>query len=470
MVFSSITFLFCILPLFLITSFVARRLKAAAGRNAVLLLVSLLFYTWGEAVNVLLLIALGFFNYGGGLLLSKTPWPRLTVSLLVACNLAVLAWFKYVVWLLSFFVPQGWSNPVLPTALPLGISFFTFHAVSYLIDVHRKDIVPARSSLNFLTYFCMFPHLVAGPIVRYRHIQNELSHLDNDPNLFSFGMYRFLLGFNKKILLANMVAPIVDNAFIWQIEDGIGHLPISCADAWLGAVAYTLQIYFDFSAYSDMAIGLAAMAGFRFAENFQRPYSASSIREFWRRWHISLSSWFRDYLYLPLGGNRQGQTRTLLNLLVVFTLCGLWHGANLTFLVWGLWHGMFLVFERLGWGKLLQRLPSWLGRLYTILIVLLGWVFFQSKNLERAVAYLKTMFMPWTAEGGIALTYFGAGITAIAIGIFLCLLPDRLLPTPDSAHPEQVHRWHMLVQALLFFPALAFLVSGSRNPFIYFNF
>ena len=159
-----------------------------------------------------------------------------------------------------------------------------------------------------------------------------------------------------------------------------------------------------------------------------------------------------------------------INLLVVFTLCGLWHGANLTFLVWGLWHGMFLVFERLGWGKLLQRLPSWLGRLYTILIVLLGWVFFQSKNLERAVAYLKTMFMPWTVEGGIALTYFGAGITAIAIGIFLCLLPDPLVPTPDSAHPEQVHRWHMLIQALLFFPALAFLVSGSRNPFIYFNF
>ncbi|HBT96632.1 MAG TPA: hypothetical protein DEB25_02805 [Desulfobulbaceae bacterium] len=231
-----------------------------------------------------------------------------------------------------------------------------------------------------------------------------------------------------------------------------------------------MQIYFDFSAYSDMAIGLAAMAGFRFAENFERPYSSASIREFWRRWHISLSTWFRDYLYFPLGGNRQGQTRTLVNLLVVFALCGLWHGANLTFLIWGLWHGLFLVLERLGWGRLLGRLPRPLGRFYTLLVVLFGWVFFQSKDMEQAVAYLKTMLMPWVSGGGISLTYFGAGVTAIAIGLFLCLLPDRWAPTPDSAHPEQVRLWQMLIQALLFFPALAFLVSGSRNPFIYFNF
>jgi len=226
--------------------------------------------------------------------------------------------------------------------MPLGISFFTFHAISYLVDIHRKDIKPARSVADFFAYFCMFPHLVADPIVRYAQIREQISGRRPDRELFNFGVYRFLLGLNKKVIIANSVSVIADTAFTNNmLGSGLGMM-----DAWVGIAAYTIQIYFDFSAYSDMAIGLAAMPGFRFEENFRRPYSSASIKEFWRRWHISLSSWFRDYLYIPLGGNRKGNLVSFCNLIIVFFLCGLWHGANLTFIIWGLWHGGFLVIER----------------------------------------------------------------------------------------------------------------------------
>lgn len=299
MVFASLSFIFLLLPLFLAIDFSARLAKPGTLRNVGLLLISLLFYTWGEAAGVFLLLVLGVINYVAGNYLPKSKNPRLWIAAFVSLNLAVLVGFKYAYWLLSFVLPALANKTA---SMPLGISFFTFHAISYLIDVYRRQVAPARNALDFLTYFCMFPHLVAGPIVRYAQVKDDLSTRGPDRELFTFGMYRFLVGLNKKVIIANSVAILADSAF--SMSAG-GHLHFF--DAWLGLMAYAIQIYFDFSGYSDMAIGLAAMAGFHFEENFQRPYSSTSIREFWRRWHISLSSWLRDYLYIPLGGNKRGE-------------------------------------------------------------------------------------------------------------------------------------------------------------------
>lgn len=316
MVFASLSFIFILLPLFLVVDFSARLAKSAVLRNSGLLFISLLFYTWGEAANVFLLFGLGIVNYAAGNYLPKSKNPRRCIAIFVAVNLAVLIGFKYACWLLAFVIPALVGKKA---SLPLGISFFTFHAISYLIDVHRRHIAPAKTALDFLTYFCMFPHLVAGPIVRYAQVRDDLAGRGPNRDLFSFGLYRFLVGLNKKVIIANSVAVMADSAFLMSAG---GHLHFF--DAWLGIMAYAVQIYFDFSGYSDMAIGLAAMAGFHFDENFRRPYSSASIREFWRRWHISLSSWLRDYLYIPLGGNKGSRQATYRNLLIVFALCGLW--------------------------------------------------------------------------------------------------------------------------------------------------
>jgi alginate O-acetyltransferase complex protein AlgI len=298
MVFTSLSFIFLLLPFFLAIDILLRYSKPEVSRNIGLLFISLIFYTWGEASNVFILLALGVINYAAGNHLPKSKNPRLWLAAFVAVNLAVLVGFKYAYWLLSFILPVLENKKA---SMPLGISFFTFHAISYLVDVYRRQIPPEKTVLGFLAYFCMFPHLIAGPIVRYAQIKDDLSARGPDKELFSFGMYRFLVGLNKKVIIANSVAVMADSAFSLSADGNLHFF-----DAWLGITAYAIQIYFDFSGYSDMAIGLAAMAGFHFAENFRRPYSSTSIREFWRRWHISLSSWLRDYLYIPLGGNRGG--------------------------------------------------------------------------------------------------------------------------------------------------------------------
>ncbi len=460
MVFSSVSFLFFIFPLFFLGDRLARRSGSVIWRNSSLLAVSLLFYIWGESTNVLILIFLGLMNYYGARTMAASPRAKIWAGLLVTLNLTVLFVFKYAAWVWSLIDPTFYGRGL---GLPLGISFFTFHAISYVLDVYRQDVEPAATALDFMTYFCMFPHLVAGPIVRYAQVQEELVNRDDGPDMLSFGVYRFLLGFNKKLLVANTVSPLADAAFLGPQVGGFG-------DAWLGILAYTVQIYFDFSAYSDMAIGLAALAGFKFRENFLRPYSASSVRDFWRRWHISLSSWLRDYLYIPLGGNRSGVGRTYINLVLVFLLCGLWHGANFTFILWGLWHGLFLVVERLGWGRVLDKAPRLLSRFYTLLVVVCGWVFFRASDLGQAVNYLSALFNPFT-DSTIILHNFSRAGFGLVVGIFLCLLPDRLLPAAvESRNPGAVELAPLVVQALLFVPSMISLIGGSRNPFIYFNF
>ena len=461
MVFASLAFVFLILPLFLIGDFATRQFKSGTWRNIWLVTISLIFYVWGEAASIFLLLALGILNYWAGRYLPGSRRPRLWLSVFIAVNLSVLVGFKYVFWLTSLL---GLYVSAKAPSLPLGISFFTFHAISYLADVYRRQIAPAKTMLDFLTYFCMFPHLVAGPIVRYAQVLGDLSCRGPDRELFSFGLYRFLIGLNKKVLIANSVAIMADSAFTLS---RFGHL--HSPDAWLGLLAYAIQIYFDFSGYSDMAIGLAAMAGFRFEENFNRPYSSVSMRDFWHRWHISLSSWLRDYIYLPLGGSRGHWLTICRNLLLVFFLCGLWHGAEASFIVWGLWHGLFLLIERWRvWGLWLAKMPAWLARLYVWLVFLIGWVFFRAENLPVAFAYLKSMFAFSLAP--VALVYYWAALAILAIGVLLCLLPDKYLPVPTSRKPGAYSDAFYGLQAGLAVFSVAFLLSGARNPFIYFNF
>jgi len=311
----------------------------------------------------------------------------------------------------------------------------------------------------------MFPHLVADPIVRYAQVREQISQRGPDRELFNFGVYRFLLGLNKKVIIANSVSVVADAAFTNNtFGNGLGMM-----DAWIGIAAYTIQIYFDFSAYSDMAIGLAAMAGFRFEENFRRPYSSVSIKEFWRRWHISLSGWFRDYLYIPLGGNRKGNLVSFRNLIIVFFLCGLWHGANFTFIIWGLWHGGFLVIERFQAVEgVFNRIPIALKRLYALLVVMLGWVFFRADTMSDAGFYLGSLFSFNFSE--VTLTFHAFGCLVLVLAGVLCLIPDRLLPQPTSHTPQQFKTPVFALQASLAVVSIAMLLASSRNPFIYFNF
>lgn len=440
---------------------VARSWRSVYWRNIFLLGVSFLFYIWGEAANVFILVGLGIFNYYAGLKLAQEKQSRIVLTAFIAVNLSVLIYYKYAVWLVSLVMPGVSLNH---HAMPLGISFFTFHALSYLIDIYRRQIKPAQDLGNFLTYFCMFPHLVAGPIVRYAQISGDLVQRGPDWELFNFGVYRFLVGLNKKVIIANSVSVLADTAFKFSSSSHLG-----ASDAWVGILAYSVQIYFDFSGYSDMAIGLAAMLGFRFEENFKRPYSSASIKEFWRRWHISLSSWFRDYLYIPLGGSRNGEGATYRNLLIVFFFCGLWHGANWTFVIWGLWHGSFLVLERLKpITALIERLPVIITRIYTMLIVLVGWVFFRAENLPTAFTYFKQMFS--FAGRPMMIDFFRMDFTILLVGILICMIPDRFVPQPTSHKANAFSFASYLLQFLLAFLSIAMLLTSTRNPFIYFNF
>jgi alginate O-acetyltransferase complex protein AlgI len=453
MLFSSSTFLFYFLPAFLALYYLL------PCKNAVLLLASLLFYAWGEPRFVPLLLASSLLNYSVGYLLARRR-SRWLLGAGVAANLLMLAYYKYLGFFTAVFNALSGSQVPLPQImLPLGISFFSFQGISYLIDVARGTVGAQKSFWTFFMYKAMFPQLIAGPIVRYQQIAAEVEQRALDNARLWRGLRQFLLGLAQKVLIANTVATAADDLF------GANPLQLGAGAAWLGILAYSVQILYDFAGYSNMAIGIGHMIGFTYPPNFERPYSARSITEFWRRWHISLSSWFRDYLYIPLGGNRAGPLRTYANLALVFLLCGLWHGAAWTFIVWGAWHGLLLVLERAGLGTALARLPGPLAQAYTLLAVMTGWVFFRASDLPHALHYLQAMAglasadplaHPWQKA------IQPAQWSALAVGLALAVWR-----TPPALN-------NRLLQALAGGAALtacaASLAAGTYNPFIYFHF
>ena len=480
MLFSSTVFLFGFLPVLLLLHLALRSL---AARNALLLVASLCFYAWGETGWVLLLLVCAVQSYCFGLWIERRRESRLPVSLAVASNLALLVGFKYANFLVDnlrpLLAPLGLALPELaPLHLPIGISFFTFQAITYVVDLRRGDAPLQRNPLRVALYVSLFPQLIAGPIVRYRQVAHQLAERRATREDVAAGARRFVVGLGKKVLLANTLAVPADRIFALPP----GELP--AAVAWLGALCYGLQIYFDFSGYTDMAIGLGRIFGFRFPENFRHPYVSRSIREFWRRWHMTLSSWFRDYVYIPLGGSRHGAARTTANLLLVFVLCGFWHGASWTFLVWGLLHGAFLVAERAGGERILARLPAGIRVAYTLLVVSFAWVVFRADTLAQALGYWAAMLTP-SGDGSphtIALFLDARVALALAVGVlgatpWLPVLEDRLARKAARAGESSLARlewaWSsarwLVCNALLAACAMS-LVSGTHNPFIYFRF
>jgi len=473
MVFSSTIFLFYFLPLTLLLAFLA----GVRLRNAVLLAASLLFYAWGEGVYVLLMLGSIATNYVVALLIehrqNQGGRGRAWLAAGIVVNLLPLAYFKYGDFIISNLGLAADGMAGDPIHLPIGISFFTFQAISYIVDIYRRISPVQRNPVNIALYIALFPQLIAGPIVRYHDIARQLLERSVTLEGFAAGIQRFIIGLAKKVLIANTLGEYVDHVF--AMEPGA----ITTGQAWLALVAYTLQIYFDFSGYSDMAIGLGRMFGFKFPENFNYPYFAQSIREFWRRWHISLSSWFRDYLYVPLGGNRKGEWRTYANLVTVFFLCGLWHGASWVFVLWGLYHGLFLVLERTAFGRLVDRLPRPLRHAYTLLVVMGGWVFFRAESLDFALSYFALL-------AGLG---SGHGIDPYAVTLlhrefWLVLLLGSLfaLPwwRPLQGHGSVINGRLVaatLLQSarvgglfLLLMLVSARIASGGYNPFLYFRF
>ena len=471
MVFSAVIFVFCFLPVTLIASF----LLPHRAQNAFLLAASLAFYAWGETAYVLLMLASITLNYGLGRALESLRRPRLRLAVTalgVLLNLAPLCFFKYTHFLLDAInsLSSHWGGAPLAMGaihLPIGISFFTFQAISYLVDVYRGDAEAQRNPLNVALYIAFFPQLIAGPIVRYQDIARQLVDRVRTAGGVVAGLQRFTIGLAKKVLIANTLAVPADAIF------GLGPENVSFSVAWLGIACYTLQLYFDFSGYSDMAIGLGQLFGFRFPENFNYPYISQSIREFWRRWHISLSTWFRDYLYIPLGGSRR---RTALNLAIVFFLCGLWHGASWTFVVWGLYHGGFLLLERYGAARLQRPVPRPVRHGYAMLVVVIGWVFFRADTLTEAGYFLRAMAgLPAAGEWAHPIGYY------FNREVFLALLAGAACATPLGTGAWRRFRalpyLRLPAQGLEMAAALALLAlccvvlsAQTYNPFIYFRF
>lgn len=478
MLFSSIVFIFYFLPAFLILYYLT------GIRNSVLLTGSAIFYVWGEGIYLLLLASLLVINFIVGIRIGAADEKNRKVWLTVGIciNIAALAIFKYSQFILDtagYFADS--PPPQLNIHLPLGISFFIFQLISYLIEVHRKTIIPETMLTRLSTYVMMFPHLVAGPIVRYTDIQKELSIRSVSITKIGLGIQFFIIGLCQKVLIANSVAPAADHLFNLDLST------ISLGIAWIGTLAYTLQIYFDFCGYSNMAIGLAFMLGFTFPKNFDYPYSSKSITEFWRRWHMSLSFWFRDYIYIPLGGSHGGKLLTIRNLLIVFFVTGLWHGAAWTFVFWGIFHGFFVVMERLVLKKWLESSPAIVARLYTLIIVMIGWIFFRADNFNTASSITKALvgigtvafdwnsFSIWVSPETLVALTIGSILSFPVIPALLeKLAVQKVRGTPEPGmHGRDSVNVHILPSPVLvmgFITSLLFLASSTLNPFLYFRF
>lgn len=467
MVFSSMTFLWLFLPVTLAGYYLISLTKSQTAKNLWLLLASVFFYSAGEPKYIFLLLLSVLINYGSGLLIAgseSSARRKWVLALCVVLNLGLLGYFKYYNFMAGLLDAAAGREllPIKNIVLPIGISFYTFQAMSYVIDLYRGKTEVQRSFYKLVLYITFFPQLIAGPIVRYRNVAEQIDCRRVDGDKFAYGVQRFTIGLGKKVLIANTMAQAVDLIF------GMDFTYLNTWIAWVGIILYALQIYYDFSGYSDMAIGLGKMFGFDFLENFNLPYISASIREFWRRWHISLSTWFREYLYIPLGGNRKGTARTYLNLLIVFFATGLWHGAGETFVVWGLFHGFFIVLERMFLGEVLEKNRfRALNHIYTLLVVLVGWVFFRADTLSQAGEYILAMFCP-----RYELTYSMTELlgrrcilTAVIGILFAGVLPERFTKRiADSGALRLIY-----VPALLFLCFLM-LASDAYNPFIYFRF
>ena len=462
MVFSSLPFLL----LFLLVVLLVSHILPFKFRNFFLLLANLVFYAYGEPVYVLIMIGSILVNYFGGVLIEKQPTrtrKRVVLILGIVIDLAALGVFKYAGLFVGTLkqIPAFSGLPDVSIALPIGISFYTFQAVSYLIDVYWDDCEASHSLVNFACYISLFPQLIAGPIVRYKDVNDQLISRHETPTMFNSGVRLFMVGMAKKVLLANQFGMLWDTISADPVAAGM-------LGAWAGACAYTLQIYFDFAGYSDMARGLGRMLGFEFCINFDYPYISKSVTEFWRRWHISLSTWFRDYVYIPLGGNRCGKIRQCVNILIVWALTGFWHGAGWNFLFWGFYYGVLLLIEKLVLGKYIKRLPAFFQHLYAMVIVIIGWVFFASPNLSTALAYLKVMF------AGGAGTMGGANAVLPWVGMFLLgvvgstPLAKKVWDKLEGQKAMPLAEGVLCLAGLLL--CIASLVSSSYNPFLYFRF
>ena len=464
MVFSSMVFLCIFLPVVFLLHLLLPGIRA---KNGMLLLASLIFYAYGEPVYVILMIASAFVNYLSALLIGRKPAGKKAVMAVnVILNLGVLVLFKYTGFLAeSVNTILGTAIPVPSIRLPIGISFFTFQAMSYVIDVYRGVTGAQKNFGKVLLYISFFPQLIAGPIVKYHDIAQEIENRTQTVDGVTDGIRRFIVGLSKKVLISNTVGLVADTLFAADVSG------LNAAAAWIGAVSYMLQIYFDFSGYSDMAIGLGEMFGFHFKENFNYPYISGSIREFWRRWHMSLSGWFQEYLYIPLGGSRKGKIRTVINKFIVFLCTGIWHGANVTFLFWGLYHGCFLMLEEIVPAIREQggKVKSFFQHIYTLLVVLIGFVFFRADSMHQGAAWIKTMITGFgsnTAAMSLALEQLTPlYLVTVAVGIVACC-PVKMLVKKGRAY-EAVTAAGSLVLLLLCMLSLA---SGTYNPFIYFRF
>ncbi len=465
MVFSSLTFLFVYLPVFFLCYFVV----PLRFRNLVLFLFSLFFYGWGEPVYVFLMIFSITINwiFGNYIAAANRKDPEKAKKYLAFCiafNLLLLGFFKYWDFLAASLAGIGLDFlPVLHVSLPIGISFYTFQAMSYPIDIYRNDTKPQKSLLNFGTYVTMFPQLIAGPIVRYKDIAKQLEKRRISLEHVSHGIERFVCGLCKKVLLANQAGLVYESIHSLLPQSQ------SVLTTWLGAICFAFQIYFDFSGYSDMALGLGEILGFRFLENFNYPYTASSITDFWRRWHMSLSYWFRDYVYIPLGGNRKGLGRQICNIMVVWLLTGLWHGASWNFVLWGVCYGIVLIIEKTFLLKALEKVPSWVKHLYTMFIVLILWILFANTDISAGLHEITMLFGNAPAfVNRITLYYLRDNCLLILVSLIAC--------TPIAKSQLNPLKWRYfemlkpVVILLCLFACTACIVNASYNPFLYFRF
>jgi len=471
MVFSSVLFLFRFLPAVMICYFLA----PGRVKNLILLLGSLVFYAWGEPVYVVLMLFSTVSDYIHGILIDAFRGRKAAKVLLftsVLINLAILGFFKYADFLItSVNAIAGTAITPLDLPLPIGISFYTFQTMSYSIDVYREKAKVQKNILDFAVFVTMFPQLIAGPIVKYTDVQEDLKFRKPDITAISYGCRRFVMGLAKKVIIANNIG------MLWEEIAACDYAGLNVLTAWMGILAFAFQIYYDFSGYSDMAIGLGACLGFHFPENFNHPYMAGSVTDFWRRWHISLGSWFRDYVYIPLGGNRKGAARQMLNILIVWALTGIWHGAGWNFFFWGIWFAVFLIIEKVGFKKLLDHIPKFMGVIYTFLIVMVGWVLFSVEDVSFIANYLSAMFgfnhaglydrRAWFLLGENAVLFTAAVICATPL---FSIIWKKGEESRSGFSTAVYHLAEKVVPALLLLASIAYVVKASYNPFLYFRF